>query len=51
MNGGEPGSVGRNRLIRRDGTVVDLPGIIQLSVEAGDVLIIETPGGGGFGEA
>jgi 5-oxoprolinase (ATP-hydrolysing) len=51
VNGGEPGALGRNRLIRRDGTVVELPGIIQLSVEAGDVLIIETPGGGGFGEA
>jgi 5-oxoprolinase (ATP-hydrolysing) len=48
--GGEPGALGRNRLIRRDGTSVDLPGIIQRTVEAGDVLIIETPGGGGFGK-
>ncbi len=48
--GGEPGALGRNRLIRADGTSVDLPGIIQLSVEPGDVLIIETPGGGGFGK-
>lgn len=51
MKGGEPGALGRNRLIRRDGTVVELPGIIQMSVEAGDALLIETPGGGGFGEA
>jgi len=48
--GGEPGALGRNRLLRRDGTTVDLPGIIQLSVEAGDVLLLETPGGGGFGK-
>jgi 5-oxoprolinase (ATP-hydrolysing) len=51
MNGGQPGALGCNRLIRGDGTVVELPGIIQLSVNAGDVLVIETPGGGGFGEA
>jgi 5-oxoprolinase (ATP-hydrolysing) len=51
MKGGETGALGRNRLIRRDGTVVELPGIIQMSVEAGDALLIETPGGGGFGEA
>jgi 5-oxoprolinase (ATP-hydrolysing) len=49
--GGEPGALGRNRLIRADGTTVELPGIIQLAVEPGDVLIIETPGGGGFGKA
>jgi 5-oxoprolinase (ATP-hydrolysing) len=48
--GGEPGALGRNRLVRRDGTTVDLPGIVQLSVEAGDVLVIETPGGGGYGQ-
>jgi 5-oxoprolinase (ATP-hydrolysing) len=49
--GGEPGALGRNRLRRADGTSLDLKGIIQLSVEPGDVLIIETPGGGGFGRA
>jgi 5-oxoprolinase (ATP-hydrolysing) len=49
--GGEPGALGRNRLIRADGTTLDLPGIIQLAVEPGDVLVVETPGGGGFGKA
>ncbi len=49
--GGKPGAIGRNRLIRVDRTTVDLPGIIQLTVEPGDVLVIETPGGGGFGRA
>ena len=48
-HGGEAGALGRNRLIRADGTTLDLPGIIQLAVEPGDVLMIETPGGGGFG--
>ena len=29
---------------------LQLGGIAQLEVEAGDVLVIETPGGGGFGQ-
>jgi 5-oxoprolinase (ATP-hydrolysing) len=47
--GGEPGMAGRNTLVRADGTRVALPGVVQMQVEAGDVLVIETPGGGGFG--
>lgn len=49
MTGGRPGSLGRNRLLRSDGTVVELGGIAELEVTPGDILIIETPGGGGFG--
>ncbi len=49
--GGEPGATGRNRIRRRDGQVEELSATATLSVEAGDVLIIETPGGGGFGPA
>jgi 5-oxoprolinase (ATP-hydrolysing) len=48
--GGEPGAIGRNRLIRAAGSVVELAGIAQFRVEAGDVLVVETPGGGGFGK-
>jgi 5-oxoprolinase (ATP-hydrolysing) len=47
--GGEPGTIGRNALIRADGTHIPLPGITQIQVQPGDVLVIETPGGGGFG--
>lgn len=50
MAGGKPGALGRNTLIRADGTVVDLAGIAQFEVGVGDVLVIETPGGGGYGE-
>jgi 5-oxoprolinase (ATP-hydrolysing) len=49
MSGGQPGAVGSNRLVRADGTVVELPGIAQIAVSAGDWLIVLTPGGGGFG--
>jgi 5-oxoprolinase (ATP-hydrolysing) len=47
--GGEPGALGRNRLTRAGGTQIDLPGIAQFRVTPGDVLVVETPGGGGFG--
>lgn len=49
--GGAAGMLGRNRLFRTDGTTVELPGIIQMDVVRGDVLVVETPGGGGFGRA
>ncbi|QAX31883.1 hydantoinase B/oxoprolinase family protein [Leisingera sp. NJS204] len=45
--GGLPGAPGRIRL--RDGGQ-DIPGKGELRVEAGDYLIFETPGGGGFGD-
>jgi 5-oxoprolinase (ATP-hydrolysing) len=49
LEGGGPGAVGHNRVIRVDGTVVELAGNAQVVVEAGDRIEIETPGGGGFG--
>lgn len=49
MAGGAPGSLGRNRIERADGTVVDLRGADSAQLEPGDVLVIETPGGGGYG--
>ncbi len=49
LAGGRPGQPGRNRWIRADGTAVDLPGKFQVDVQPGDVLSIETPGGGGWG--
>jgi len=47
--GGAPGALGRNTLLRADGTRVDLPAQVQFTADAGDVLVIETPGGGGWG--
>jgi 5-oxoprolinase (ATP-hydrolysing) len=51
LNGGEPGAKGTQRLIRANGEVEHLASIDERDVDAGDRLIIETPGGGGFGEA
>ena len=50
LNSGQPGSTGRNFLTRRSGEQVPLPSKAILSVEAGDHLTVETPGGGGWGE-
>ena len=49
LAGGGPAWPGAQRLIAASGTVTDLPGCFALTVEAGDVIEIETPGGGGFG--
>ncbi|MCX5930949.1 MAG: hydantoinase B/oxoprolinase family protein, partial [Cyanobacteria bacterium] len=49
LAGGGAGALGRNRLIHRDGRELELGGSAQLELAAGDVLLIETPGGGGYG--
>ncbi|MGH3909262.1 MAG: hydantoinase B/oxoprolinase family protein, partial [Pseudonocardiaceae bacterium] len=49
LAGGSPGALGRNRIERHDGSVVELAGCDSTDVSTGDVLVIETPGGGGYG--
>ena len=54
LQGGSPGKTGRNTLMvpGPDGGYVeeDLPGKASMHVEAGTVISIHTPGGGGYGE-
>lgn len=47
--GGEPGARGRQRLVRASGEVEELASIDAREVLPGDRLIVETPGGGGWG--
>jgi 5-oxoprolinase (ATP-hydrolysing) len=49
--GGGAAQAGRQRLIGADGGVKELPGCFSITVRPGDVVEIETPGGGGFGPA
>ena len=49
LQGGEPGVVGRSVLIH-DGQARDLPGKAECEVGPGDILSLQTPGGGGWGE-
>ncbi|HUI99033.1 MAG TPA: hydantoinase B/oxoprolinase family protein [Usitatibacter sp.] len=50
MAGGEPGEVGRNWVERADGSRVELSYADETDVGAGDVFVIQTPGGGGYGK-
>jgi 5-oxoprolinase (ATP-hydrolysing) len=50
MAGGEPGQVGRNWVERVDGSTVPLAGADKAELGPGDVFVIETPGGGGYGK-
>ena len=49
--GGEPGAVGVNRIERVDRTIEPLGSTAEVQMEPGDVFVIETPGGGGFGKS
>ncbi len=49
MAGGEDGKVGRNRVERADGRIEELSAMATTELAMGDVFIIETPGGGGYG--
>jgi 5-oxoprolinase (ATP-hydrolysing) len=51
MAGGGAGECGSNRIERADGRIDTLGATGQAEVAAGDVFVISTPGGGGFGIA
>jgi 5-oxoprolinase (ATP-hydrolysing) len=51
MAGGEPGHPGLNYLVRADGLRVELGPFDQAEMAPGDVFVVETPGGGGYGHA
>jgi 5-oxoprolinase (ATP-hydrolysing) len=49
LDGGAGGATGRQWIEKRNGTLVPMSGTDHVKVEAGDLVVIETPGGGGFG--
>jgi 5-oxoprolinase (ATP-hydrolysing) len=49
MAGGAPGALGRNYVERAGGEVVELSGADSVEVGVDDLLVVETPGGGGYG--
>jgi len=51
LEGGEPGKPGRQRIVRASGAVEPLGSIDGTEVNAGDRLVLETPGGGGYGKS
>ena len=49
MAGGQPGEKGRNWIERADGSVDSMTGIDRRDIRPGDVFVLETPSGGGWG--
>ena len=50
LNGGSPGDCGKEWLERTDGKILNLNGNDSCEVEPNDLFVMQTPGGGGFGE-
>jgi 5-oxoprolinase (ATP-hydrolysing) len=50
MDDGHAGQTGVNRVKRANGLVEDLGTVAEVHLEAGDSIIIKTPGGGGYGK-
>ncbi|QLE48112.1 hydantoinase B/oxoprolinase family protein [Nostoc sp. C057] len=50
LNGGQAGIVGRNWIQRQNGIEENLDSTATVEMKPGDVFVIETPGGGGFGK-
>ncbi len=51
LNGGGDGALGRNWIERADGSRHEMTGTDKADIAVGDVFVIETPGGGGYGTA
>jgi 5-oxoprolinase (ATP-hydrolysing) len=52
LAGGSAGELGQNQLQRHGGThIIDLGGKVSMDVAGGDLLTIQTPGGGGYGSS
>jgi 5-oxoprolinase (ATP-hydrolysing) len=49
MAGGSPGALGRHWVERADGSLTPMAGCDSVEVAAGDLFVLETPGGGGYG--
>ena len=50
LDGGGAGASGHNYVLRATGAIEELPGTGSSAMNPGDVFVIETPGGGGFGK-
>jgi len=50
LRGGQPGAAGANWLLREGSSIREaLPGKVTIEGHAGDTILVETPGGGGWG--
>ena len=49
LEGGGSGQIGKTYIRRSDGRVEELGSCARVEVKAGDMIVVETPGGGAFG--
>jgi 5-oxoprolinase (ATP-hydrolysing) len=49
LNGGQPGAAGKNWIERTNGSIERFGATHSAQMGAGDIFVIQTPGGGGFG--
>ena len=49
LAGGGPASLGRSIVVRADGREEIVPHVGSADMQPGDLFVIETPGGGGYG--
>jgi N-methylhydantoinase B len=49
LKGGSDGRTGRNYTVKRDGTIVEQKGKASLTLGPDEIVVVETPGGGGWG--
>lgn len=50
LNGGMPGASARSHILRADGSSEEIPSKALTVLNKGDRVIVETPGGGGYGD-
>ncbi|KAL7518334.1 hypothetical protein ACHAWX_003175 [Stephanocyclus meneghinianus] len=50
MEGGEPGETGKNLLIKKNGVMLNIGAKRSFTIDVGERLMINTPGGGGYGK-
>jgi 5-oxoprolinase (ATP-hydrolysing) len=51
LQGGQPGAIARNWVERQEGAIEPLGSKAEVAMKSGDVFVIETPGGGGYGSS
>ena len=49
LDGGEPGACGNDFVVRASNEIIKLSGNDEIEMKPGDLFVMETPGGGGFG--
>ena len=50
LEDGSPGKRGKNSILKKNGKIINCRGKQRLDLDEGDIIRLETPGGGGWGK-